>query len=204
MDSESREYPGGKKRIIIEAAAKVFSKKGFHKAKIEEIAKEAGIGKGTIYEYFTSKEELFKEMLSSISREYIRVLDFSSHPSAVEQIKEILKQHFNFMGMNKDLARLIIANQNALNGEIRQWFLEQTLEKIYVIEGVLEKGRAAGEFKEDLNVYIAARIIFGSVMALSGAIVHENLSYEGEALVQDLMDLLLNGFNKNNGSVQCG
>ena len=198
MDSEN---PGGKKRTIIDAAAKVFSKKGFHKAKIEEIAKEAGIGKGTIYEYFASKEELFKEMLSSISREYIRVFDSRSHASAVGQIREIIKQHFNFMRMNKDLARIIIANQNALNGEIRQWFLEQTFEKISAIEGVLEKGRAAGEFREDLNVCIAARIIFGSVMALSGAIVHENLSYEGDALAYDLMDLLLNGLNKNNGSV---
>ncbi|KUK10884.1 MAG: Transcriptional regulator, TetR family [Clostridia bacterium 41_269] len=96
--------PEEKKRRILDAAAKVFSKKGFHKAKIEEIAKEAGIGKGTIYEYFASKEELFKEMLSSISRKYIKVFDPQSHDSAVEQIRKIIEQHFNFMLEKKDLA----------------------------------------------------------------------------------------------------
>jgi len=59
---------------------------------------------------------------------------------------------------------------------------------------VLEKGKSAGEFREDLKVRVAARIIFGSAMALSAAVIHENLSYEGDNLADDLMDLLLNGF----------
>ncbi len=45
---------------IVEAAIKVFAREGLEKGKIADIAKEAGIGKGTVYEYFRSKDEIFK------------------------------------------------------------------------------------------------------------------------------------------------
>ena len=48
---------------IIQAAMNVFSKNGFESSKMEDIATEAGIGKGTIYGYFSSKRELFEEMI---------------------------------------------------------------------------------------------------------------------------------------------
>ena len=54
---------GDKRLRIIEAAVIVFSRKGFHRAKVEEIAEVAGVGKGTVYEYFKSKKELFLEMV---------------------------------------------------------------------------------------------------------------------------------------------
>ena len=51
---------------ILEAAALVFSEKGYHQARVEEIAVQAGIGKGTVYEYFASKLELFQEMFGTL------------------------------------------------------------------------------------------------------------------------------------------
>ncbi|MFA6451691.1 MAG: TetR/AcrR family transcriptional regulator, partial [bacterium] len=47
-----------RRRQIFEAAARVFTAKGFHSATVNEIAQEAGLGKGTIYEYVRSKKEL--------------------------------------------------------------------------------------------------------------------------------------------------
>ena len=55
-----------RRKDIIDAALEVFGTYGFHKAKMGEIAERAGIGKGTIYEYFSSKKDLFEEMLKSI------------------------------------------------------------------------------------------------------------------------------------------
>ena len=51
-----------KRQRIINGAIAVFSRKGFYKATIEEIAEQADVGKGTVYEYFSSKKELFQEM----------------------------------------------------------------------------------------------------------------------------------------------
>ena len=49
-----------KKEQILYAALDVFAKQGLEKGKIADIAKQAGIGKGTVYEYFKSKDEIFK------------------------------------------------------------------------------------------------------------------------------------------------
>jgi TetR/AcrR family transcriptional regulator, repressor for uid operon len=55
-----------KKKLIIQAAMQVFSKEGVAKAKMIDIAQAAGIGKGTIYEYFRSKEEIFNNAFNAM------------------------------------------------------------------------------------------------------------------------------------------
>jgi TetR/AcrR family fatty acid metabolism transcriptional regulator len=57
-----------KKLAIIEAAAAVFARDGFANAKMADVAEEAGIGKGTIYEYFPSKEDLFLDLCRHLVR----------------------------------------------------------------------------------------------------------------------------------------
>lgn len=59
-----------KRKAIVIAAADVFALTGYHVATIQEIATHAGIGKGTVYEYFTSKEELFLAVYDDWMSEY--------------------------------------------------------------------------------------------------------------------------------------
>ena len=67
-----------KKEAIIEAGLQVFSQKGFHDARMEEIAVAAGIGKGTIYEYFSSKSHLFQEIMSISVNSYYDSLNIKN------------------------------------------------------------------------------------------------------------------------------
>ena len=64
-----------KRELILEAAARVFGEKGFHQATVEEIAKEAGVGKGTIYQYFDSKDEIFRELHQWFIQRYLKELE---------------------------------------------------------------------------------------------------------------------------------
>src|SRR5215510_13262218 len=54
-----RRRPEKRPEEILDAAMRVFSRRGLHKTNLEEVAREAGISKGTIYLYFKSKEDLF-------------------------------------------------------------------------------------------------------------------------------------------------
>lgn len=56
--------PNEKYAAILTAAFKVFARDGLHKGKIADVAKEAGVGKGTVYEYFRSKEDIFAAILN--------------------------------------------------------------------------------------------------------------------------------------------
>lgn len=59
---------------ILNAATKVFSNKGYHNATMVDIANEAGVGKGTIYEYFKGKDDLFLKMIDFNVEKYIKLL----------------------------------------------------------------------------------------------------------------------------------
>lgn len=59
-----------KRDLILAAAREIFGEKGYHTATSEEIAKRAGVGKGTIYQYFDSKQEIFTEMHLMYIKQY--------------------------------------------------------------------------------------------------------------------------------------
>ncbi|MFQ5540138.1 MAG: TetR/AcrR family transcriptional regulator [Candidatus Binatia bacterium] len=74
-----------KRREILQAAMQVFAREGYHRARIEAVAEEAGIGKGTVYEYFKSKTDLFlalhEHMLSELKNFYMKELSEIRKPS---------------------------------------------------------------------------------------------------------------------------
>ncbi|MFQ5960035.1 MAG: TetR/AcrR family transcriptional regulator [Candidatus Methylomirabilales bacterium] len=76
-----------KRREILQAAMRVFARDGYHRAKMEAVAEEAGIGKGTVYEYFKSKTELFlvlhDHMLGELKDFYTKELAGIQQPAAM-------------------------------------------------------------------------------------------------------------------------
>ena len=116
---------------IIEAAIKVFGKHGFYQGKVGEIAKEAGIGKGTVYEYFGSKKEIFQHMFMYMFEMYVKggeevvlrkktirdkliaLLDY--HYSFVNQYADIIERtFFNFENIVKDIKPEITQNKRKI------------------------------------------------------------------------------------------
>ncbi len=68
--STTEEAREAKRLLLLHAAITVFSQKGFHETKMQDIADEAGVGKGTLYEYFETKEDLFFAVYESWIHEY--------------------------------------------------------------------------------------------------------------------------------------
>lgn len=77
---------------ILQSAKKVFEKYGYQKTSIDDIAKEAMIGKGTIYYYFNSKEDIYLAILKKLSNEITSVID--SKIEETSDIKEKLRLFF--------------------------------------------------------------------------------------------------------------
>ena len=88
-----------KRREILQAAMQVFARDGYHRAKIESVAVEAGIGKGTVYEYFKSTADLFialhAPMLTELKSFYIKELAEIREPTLMlERFIEVAFQTF--------------------------------------------------------------------------------------------------------------
>src|SRR5690554_615041 len=94
-----------RKSQIIQAAMEVFGEKGYHKAKIEEIAERADIGKSTVYEYFDSKRHLFEEMLRFLATEYKEDVarSISSTRGCRERLLAYSRNHGSFIKNHMEL-----------------------------------------------------------------------------------------------------
>ncbi len=144
-----------KKQLIIDAAIRVFAREGLEKGKIADIANEAGIGKGTIYEYFRSKNEIFRAIEESVFTDFNLVFDElkSASISPSEKLKKLMDSGLD-MFMEMGDALLIItelwaqAGRGHLQGSNQAQFLEYYDEYRRGIESILQEGIESGEFRE--------------------------------------------------------
>lgn len=189
-----KDVPKGKRELILEAAEEVFSEKGFFQAKVEEIAIEAGVGKGTVYEYFSSKEEVFQQMLLKVMEDSdFEGLEVENSSTAAEKIEAFLKLNHSFIMKHKNMAKMMMQEHLTMSNEMFQAMKARKEETLQKIEGIVVEGIAAGEFRADINPNLTAHLIMGATLSLSGNILHGDNPMSAEKLTGLIMGLLFRG-----------
>lgn len=154
-----------RKNEIIKAAIKVFGEYGFYKGKVEEIAKQAGIGKGTIYEYFSSKKDIFQQMLKHMFGTYIEEgkAAILKENTAKAKLIVLLNYHWNFINLYADAIEQTFFQFNNISDEIRPHILK-IHDKIFnfILEIVIE-GIKTGEIRTDIDKGMATFMILGVI-----------------------------------------
>jgi TetR/AcrR family fatty acid metabolism transcriptional regulator len=192
----------GKKEIIIRAALEVFCEKGFHSAKMEEIAERANIGKGTIYEYFRSKESLFENAIRSGMDYFDKiVMDEAASKSTVrEQLEAIIRGHIKILFRFKNLAKLFsmdlfshmdMEKIKSLNHHDcdHHYFTE----RLEFVMGIIQKGAEQGEFRR-IDPFAAAFTVFSSVFgAAFRMLMYPNEEMSETAMADAAINLIMNG-----------
>lgn len=148
--------------VIFQAAIKVFADSGFDQAKMDDIAKEAGVAKGTIYYHFKSKEDLFVGLMNEGVQ---KLIDFAKRNTALydsptRQMQALVESHVLFYVENGMLAKLLLSE--AFGTKSRQLqFRIKIHEYLRLIEEILLRGTETGEFKVK-HVPEAASAFFGA------------------------------------------
>ncbi|HUP32979.1 MAG TPA: TetR/AcrR family transcriptional regulator [Gaiellaceae bacterium] len=155
-----------KRRVILDAAVRVFATKGYHTSRVGDIAEEAGIAHGLLYHYFSSKEEVletvFRENWSELLESFARIESSDEPPLA--QLEGIAKTLLRTWRARSDLVTVMVrevARSPQLQGqvdEIRAGFL--------VIQRVIERGQADGSFRADLDARLASWVFYGGLEEL--------------------------------------
>jgi len=186
-----------KRRRIFEAAFKVFGQSGFERAKVEDIAKEAGIGKGTLYEYFASKQELFREMAFYLWEYYIEQGRAAAlrHESFQDRILAILEYQAHTLRDNYGALSVLMSSQLWEDDEwsAKLWSYQAAYRNLLV--QLVEEGVASGELRGDIDAAVAARLIVSISYASTGMIIcsGEKDPMEGDDGRALLVDLLFHG-----------
>ncbi|KNZ70064.1 transcriptional regulator, TetR family [Thermincola ferriacetica] len=189
-----------KRQRIIEAAVKVFSSKGFHEAKVEEIAQIADVGKGTVYEYFSSKVELFQEILKSGMEFYNKNIteQLSASISATEKLKQVARLHLRFILEYKDLAKVTMTEHAHFGREFRSWLMKMREEKFAAIENIIKSGIDRGEIRNEVNSRAAAMVFTGMMGGLVGPAVFGDEGVQNlEDTLEQMLEILLKGLLAN-------
>ena len=189
-----------KAELIRQAAVRVFSRKGFYKARAEEIAQEAGVAVGTIYNYFANKEEILLSIFQTEFEERIKLFRelLERNLSLPEIIQRILEAHFALLKQRGGLARVLVRERfNPGPG-----FEEQSIELYREMTGHLEKIISIG-IKQGVvrpcHPRIVANALIGVVESISVCAM-TSPEEEIEGLLQEapheLTELIWNGLKK--------
>jgi AcrR family transcriptional regulator len=158
---------------ILDAAARLFAHKGYKGATIREIAREAGVAEGTIYNYFDSKHDLLISLPQRISWPMVSSFVKSARsqgPDTVaddeEQMAQLLQAAMSSIQQHTDLVKVLLAYIPFMDEEIQAQFLEQTTRfftRIFDLEGFLRARIEAGSFRP-FDTAIAAQAFVGMVL----------------------------------------
>jgi len=158
-----RSTNGGKRRLILDAAVRVFATRGYHTSRVSDIAEEAGIAHGLLYHYFSSKEEVletvFRENWSELLEAFARIE--ASEATSLEQLAAIAKILLRAWRERPDLVRVMVrevARSPQLQGQV-----DEIREGFQLIQRVIERGQADGSFRDDVDPRLASWIFYGGL-----------------------------------------
>lgn len=193
---------------ILQAARELFARKGYYNTTLEEIAHHAQFGKGTIYNYFSSKEDLFYGILNGILDKAIEVAESSiALPGSTrEKLTAYAKAILSYSEANAEFFHMIVREVVQLN------FLEQSprmaeirnrLHKTWEVLAVpLEEDIKAGRVKALDAVHLAA--MFDNLLRMHAMQPFRELFWQGsmnvDTLAQSLVDFFFEGIQQKGQS----
>jgi AcrR family transcriptional regulator len=159
------EYLQDRRQHILNAAIEVFARKGFEGANVADIAQAAEIGKGTVYLYFKSKEEIFRAILQehSFMPDLLDILQDIDAPIETTLTK-MAQRYFDFMRENSAVVRIILLEGGRFMNEPSQVYTESALRGNQAVAHYLQTQIEAGRVNNTVNPFLTARAIMGLLM----------------------------------------
>ncbi|HOK61264.1 MAG: TetR/AcrR family transcriptional regulator [Tenuifilum sp.] len=188
----------GMRENIVSAATEVFSRYGFKKTSMEDIARALRMGKSSIYYYFKGKEEIFQAVVdreANLLRVKVKEILESGLPvteklrSYVKMRMDLIKQLSNYME--------ILKNDDLMNLELTEKFRKKyDDEEITIVKQMLEEGINRNELKvKDLN--LSALAIVTAMKGLEIPLVTSTMGVESlNMVIDDMLDILFYGIVK--------
>ena len=184
-----------KRQDILQAAMALFMDKGFQNTKMEDIAIDAGVGKGTLYEYFENKQDIFDEacieyvnvIIDNIR--YVSNMDDTFNNKLLILFNGKLKMESDFDDMSIDN---ILSSKNIISEETIKKIILKISEMYGLICDIIDQGKEEGVVKKSIKSEITACMIMGTMGEYLRLISHKK---ENEIKGDDVIfDLLYNGF----------
>jgi TetR/AcrR family fatty acid metabolism transcriptional regulator len=154
-----------KRRMILDAAVRVFAQQGFHTCRVSDIADEAGVAYGLVYHYFQSKDEVLDTLFLerwNVMLEAIRETDAQSIP-ARDKLRHIASFIIESYRHDPDLMKVIIVEVTRAANSFGAAHLDKITEAYGLLRGIVDQAQASGEFSNSVSAEFAAMAFYGAI-----------------------------------------
>lgn len=155
------------KNRIRKAAVEVISREGFFNTRMQEIADEATLAVGTIYNYFSSKDEVLSYIFKAEMKRRMEIMAELKEKdlSTKEFLSQFLNKHFAVLIKNPNLGRVLVREKDFSKGKNNGEIKEHMNSLIKMLEKLFNTGISKGEIKE-INAHLMAVYFFGSMQGI--------------------------------------
>ena len=187
-----------KRRQILDAAVRVFARKGFHTSRVGDIAEEAGVAHGLLYHYFSSKDEVLETVFRDnwgVLLERIQAVEETDAP-AREQLRHVAAILLRTWLHEPDVVRVLV-REIARSPEVQER-IGELVKPLESICRIIERGQESGEFSPELDPAVAAVLFYGGIdELLTGWVLGQAPGGDEEVAVAErtVVSVLCGGFS---------
>jgi TetR/AcrR family transcriptional regulator, fatty acid metabolism regulator protein len=176
-----------KRRMILDAAIRVFARRGFHACRVSDVADEAGVAYGLVYHYFDSKEEILDTLFTErwqVMLDAIREIDEKQEVTARDKLYMVASFIIDSYRHEPDLMKVIIVEVTRAANSFGRAHLEIIREAYAMIAGIVEAAQRDGSFKADISPYFGAMCFYGAIEQLLSAWIFDLIPGTNEEFEQ--------------------
>lgn len=182
------------KRKLVKAAIKLFARNGYHKTTMDMIAQEAELSKGSLYWYFSSKDDLLKgiiELAVSDFFTFVEELRNNQKLKASDKIRETILFRLKYFKEHQSLGKIIMSNLEGIDHDFKELMFSLKEKSIKFFLDLINEGVSTGEF-EVKDPRMAAISLLGMLNAVT---THPFLfkQKKDQEIADILLDLIING-----------
>jgi len=197
MKSEIAKDPRKREKYlaIIDAALESFAEYGYHNCQVAKIARKAGIADGTIYLYFSNKEDILISVFQEKMTRYIETVVslVAERDKPWDKLAVLVRFHLENSEQNPVLANFFQLQLRQSSAKIRAGISGPLRRYFRLIEEIIAAGIAQGDFKPGIDLKVARELVFGGLDEIVSCWVMGGQKFPLAAQADGLLDLLRGG-----------
>jgi len=203
QNTENLTREAERKKKILTSAMKIIGQKGFQNATIAEIAKEAGIGDATIYEYFKNKEDLLLAIPAETTKDLIA--DINEHmmgiKGAFNKLRKFIWWWLNYVEKNPGYGVVVLLELKTSKTYVSTKAYQAARKFYQIILDIIQEGQEEDVIKKEINSYLARSLCVGAMEHIIIRWLLKDRKYSLLQYADELADLLIDSLKKTDSEI---
>ena len=180
---------------ILEAAIRVFARQGYYNSTISQVAREAGVGDGTIYLYFKNKDDILDNFFSYKTTQIFSQFkdEVARCANALDKLERLVACHLKEFEQNRDLA-VVYEVETRMRRHLSDEKLKE-MSRMYfdLVAHIVDQGQNEGTIRQNIPIHLVKQYLIGAVDEVITTWLYSSREYQLASMAEPLVDLFING-----------